>query len=72
MKYLAIFLISFYQVVLSLIIKQLLGVPAFCRFTPTCSLYTQQMIAHYGIVKGGVLGLRRILSCHPFSRYGTA
>lgn len=70
MKQLAIFFITLYQVMFSIIVKHLLGMPAFCRFSPTCSLYTQQMIYRYGILKGGVLGLKRILSCHPFSRYG--
>ena len=37
-----------------------------CRFHPTCSHYTLQAIEKYGTFKGGWLGLRRILRCHPF------
>jgi putative membrane protein insertion efficiency factor len=40
-----------------------------CRFTPTCSQYMDQAVAKYGI-KGIVLGLRRILRCHPFHAGG--
>lgn len=39
-----------------------------CRFLPTCSEYSYQAIAKYGILKGGFLSLRRIISCHPWSK----
>ena len=41
--------------------------PARCRFRPTCSEYAFQAIAKYGAWKGGLLALRRLLRCHPFS-----
>ncbi len=44
--------------------------PPCCRFYPTCSTYTIQVIEKYGVVRGGYLGIRRILRCHPFSRGG--
>lgn len=34
-----------------------------CKYSPTCSLYTRQMIIKYGVIKGLVLGCKRILSC---------
>lgn len=71
MKHIVITIITFYQVIFSVIVKQLLGIPMICRFRPTCSLYTQQMILKHGILKGGSKGIMRILSCHPYSRYGT-
>ncbi len=71
MRTIAITCIQLYQTVFSVIIKQLFGIAASCRFSPTCSLYTQQMILKHGILKGGMMGLRRILSCNPFNRYGT-
>jgi hypothetical protein len=37
-----------------------------CRFTPSCSHYSYQSIAKYGLLKGGWLGFRRILRCQPF------
>lgn len=41
-----------------------------CRFQPTCSEYAYQAIEKYGITKGGWLGLKRILRCHPWSKGG--
>lgn len=41
-----------------------------CKFYPTCSIYTKQAIEKYGIIKGGFLGLERILKCNPFSKGG--
>ncbi|MEW6568809.1 MAG: membrane protein insertion efficiency factor YidD [Chloroflexota bacterium] len=41
-----------------------------CRFYPTCSHYAYQAIARYGLLKGSLLGLWRILRCQPFSRGG--
>ncbi|MFH0942719.1 MAG: membrane protein insertion efficiency factor YidD [Candidatus Beckwithbacteria bacterium] len=37
-----------------------------CRFSPTCSAYSYQAIDKYGILKGGLLSLKRIFKCHPF------
>jgi putative membrane protein insertion efficiency factor len=41
-----------------------------CRFRPTCSEYTYQAVGKYGIIKGGLMGLWRVMRCHPFSRGG--
>ena len=56
--------IKFYQILIS----PLLG-PS-CRFTPTCSQYTIEAIQKYGPLKGGWLGFRRILRCHPWGGCG--
>ena len=37
-----------------------------CRFEPSCSTYTEDSIARYGILRGVRLGARRLLRCHPF------
>lgn len=42
----------------------------FCRFKPTCSEYTYQAIKKYGVIKGSLKGLWRILRCNPFSQGG--
>jgi len=44
--------------------------PPVCRFYPTCSEYTKQAVIKYGILKGGLLGIKRILRCHPFNPGG--
>jgi putative membrane protein insertion efficiency factor len=44
--------------------------PPSCRFAPSCSLYTLQAIEKYGWLKGGFMGARRVLRCHPFSEGG--
>ena len=40
--------------------------PGKCRFYPTCSEYAIQSIEKYGLAKGGLLAIKRILKCHPF------
>ena len=56
--------IKIYQILIS----PLLG-PS-CRFTPTCSQYTIEAIQKYGPLKGGWLGFKRILRCHPWGGCG--
>ena len=44
--------------------------PHVCRFYPSCSQYTYEAVARYGIIKGLYMGLKRILRCHPFNPGG--
>lgn len=37
-----------------------------CRFHPSCSEYMSDAISIHGLIKGGYLGLKRILRCHPW------
>jgi hypothetical protein len=40
--------------------------PLACRFYPSCSVYTEQAIQRYGIIKGVAYGINRIVRCHPW------
>ena len=41
-----------------------------CRFYPTCSEYMKQAVLKYGTMRGFGLGMKRLLKCHPFGKYG--
>ena len=41
-----------------------------CKFVPTCSEYTKVAITTYGVLKGGWLGLKRIMRCNPWNAGG--
>ena len=43
---------------------------ASCRFYPTCSNYMIEAIEKHGSIYGLYLGIKRILRCHPFGKYG--
>lgn len=73
MRKLALFLIKTYQksfFARSEILKALFLSEAACRFRPTCSEYTYQAIDRYGIMRGSLLGLKRITKCHPWNKGG--
>ena len=44
--------------------------PAACRFTPTCSEYAAEAIKEYGLIRGGLRSVGRLLRCHPLRRGG--
>lgn len=46
------------------------GLPRRCRYEPTCSRYAVQAIGEYGILRGLVLAVWRLLRCNPWSRGG--
>jgi hypothetical protein len=64
MKKVALGLIRFYKKFISP------ALPPSCRYYPTCSEYTYQAIDKYGFVRGGWMGFKRILRCHPFTPGG--
>ena len=56
--------ISLYQRFLSPLL------PPACRFWPTCSHFAAEAITRYGLGRGGLLAVRRLLRCHPFNPGG--
>ena len=41
-----------------------------CRYLPTCSEYFIDSLKEFGFFKGCILGIKRILSCHPIKALG--
>ncbi len=64
MRFVLIFLLKAYKVAISPLL------PPSCRFTPTCSVYAMEAIQKYGAIKGGWMGFRRLMRCHPFHSGG--
>lgn len=64
MSWILIAIIKFYQGAISPLL------PANCRYTPTCSHYGIEAIQKHGPLKGLILAIKRIGSCHPFGGNG--
>ena len=62
--YLLIKLIKIYK----FLISPLLGNS--CRYFPTCSDYSIEALETFGFLKGLLLSLKRIFSCHPIKFLG--
>jgi putative membrane protein insertion efficiency factor len=45
------------------------ALPRRCKYEPTCSAYAVDAIGEYGILRGSVLAMWRLLRCNPWS-YG--
>jgi uncharacterized protein len=45
-------------------------IPGACRYTPTCSEYSAEAIKKHGVIKGIILGIKRIGKCHPWGGSG--
>lgn len=71
-RYFAIKLIKIYQKTLSFdhgMLKYLFPY-GYCRFKPTCSEYGIQAIEKYGLIKGGLKAVWRVLRCNPWNKGG--
>lgn len=59
-----VLLVRFYQVAISPY------TPSTCRYSPTCSQYTIEALKKRGLIVGGWLAIKRILSCNPWGGQG--
>ena len=41
-----------------------------CIYYPSCSTYVRQAVDKYGIIKGNLIGIKRLIKCNPFSNGG--
>jgi putative membrane protein insertion efficiency factor len=44
--------------------------PAACRFSPSCSEYACEAVERYGVARGILRAVARLLRCHPFHSGG--
>lgn len=66
MKKTLILIIDIYQGIISVTLKNILGVNKMCRQSPTCSEYAKLIINKDGIFKGLKKSAKRVLNCQPF------
>jgi hypothetical protein len=43
-----------------------------CRFTPTCSHYSEAVLGRFGFARGAWLAAKRIVRCGPWTPAGTS
>ena len=55
-----------YRVIISPILKNVLGTSSFCRYSPSCSAYSLRAFEKYGMITGCYLSIKRFLRCNPF------
>ncbi|MFP3014565.1 MAG: membrane protein insertion efficiency factor YidD [Arsenophonus sp.] len=56
---LLILMIRGYQLIISPLLSP------HCRFNPSCSQYSIVVLYQFGLIKGGLLMIKRILKCNP-------
>ena len=64
MKYIFIGLVRLYQLIISP------WMPKSCSYHPTCSQYSIEAFQKHGAIKGLWLTIKRVGSCHPWSKGG--
>jgi putative membrane protein insertion efficiency factor len=46
------------------------ALPRRCKYEPTCSAYAVDAVREFGVLRGLVLGVWRLLRCNPLSHGG--
>lgn len=62
------FPVRIYQWTLSPLLRTVFGMR--CRYEPSCSHYMIGSIEEWGVLRGTLLGLKRIGRCHPWGGFG--
>ena len=44
--------------------------PRRCKYEPTCSAYAVESIERFGVIRGLILAVYRVIRCNPFSHGG--
>jgi hypothetical protein len=44
--------------------------PRRCKYEPTCSAYAVESIESFGVIRGLILAIYRVIRCNPFSHGG--
>ena len=69
-KFVLIFAVRGYRLIISPAQTHLFGPSGGCRFTPTCSVYAMDAVREHGAIKGAALAVSRICRCHPWGGCG--
>ncbi len=71
-RYVVIKILKLYQKTLSFDhgILKVFFPSGYCRFQPTCSEYAIAAVNKYGIIKGGLKALWRVIRCNPWNKGG--
>jgi putative membrane protein insertion efficiency factor len=64
MRYAVIAFLRLYQLWLSPLL------PNTCKYHPSCSQYAVDALRRYGLLRGGILAVWRLLRCNPWSHGG--
>ena len=59
-----------YQVLISPVLRVIVGPGGGCRYEPSCSRYFYEAVETHGAWRGGWLGLKRLGRCHPWGGDG--
>lgn len=68
LKQIFILPVRLYQLTLSPILSTYMGMK--CRYEPSCSHYMIGAIEEWGVIKGTILGIKRIGRCQPWGGFG--
>jgi putative membrane protein insertion efficiency factor len=44
--------------------------PPACRYVPSCSDYAAEAVDRYGVFRGSLMAMWRVLRCHPLAQGG--